>query len=86
MRVFYTPSFVRQFNTLEVPLQEEVIEKIDLFQDSKNHASLRVHKLHGRLKGRFSFSVNYKIRIVFMRLPKNDVALLAIGDHKVYEQ
>jgi len=36
------------------------------------------------VKGRWSFSVNYKIRIVFVYAEKNEVALLIIGDHNIY--
>lgn len=86
MDVSYAPTFVRMFKTLPDDLQEEVIEKIKLFQNQVNHKSLKVHKLSGRLKGRLSFSVNYKTRIVFVYLPKKprEAFLLAIGDHDVY--
>lgn len=84
MDVSYTPTFVRQFKALEKNLQEEVIEKIELFCDRKNHKFLKVHMLAGRLNGRFSFSVNYKFRIVFSYLSSHAAVLLAVGDHDVY--
>lgn len=85
MDVFYTPQFVRQLHKLDRGLQNEAIEKIALFRDVSNHQVLSVHKLHGPLAGRFSFSVNYKCRILFRYLSKTDVALLVIGDHEVYK-
>ena len=86
MEVYYKPTFVRQFNKLEPALKEEVLEKIELFRDSKNHEQLKVHKLKGRLKGNYSFSVNYQYRIVFEyeERTKNSAVLLAVGDHGVY--
>lgn len=87
MEVSYTPSFVRMLKSLPQALIEEALEKIQLFRDPRNHKQLRVHKLSGRLRGRYSFSVNYKIRIVFNYLnttPKT-ARLDAIGDHTVYE-
>ena len=84
MDVSYAPTFIRQFKSLEKNLQEEVIEKIELFRDRRNHRSLKVHRLTGRLAGRFSFSVNYKFRIVFFYLPSRSVVLLAVGDHDIY--
>lgn len=69
------------YKGLEPTLKEEVKEKIYLFQDSKNHTSLKVHKLHGDLKNCYSFTVNYKIRIVFEYENKNTVNLLYIGNH-----
>ena len=86
MKVSFLPSFVRKFDRLEVALQDEVMEKIELFKDEKNHKYLKVHKLHGVLSGRYSFSVNYKTRIVFSYLSKNEAVLLAVGDHDVYKE
>jgi len=83
MRLFYTPKFLKQFNKLEPSLQDEVGEKIELFKKTKNHKALKVHKLKGPLTGRYGFSVNYKIRIVF-RKQKDIYYLLTIGDHDIY--
>lgn len=69
-------------------LIEEALEKIELFRDPKNHVNLKVHKLKGRLNEGYSFSVNYKTRIVFTytnKKPKG-VELHAIGDHDVYDR
>ncbi len=84
MKIAYTPAFERQFHALDISLQEEALEKINLLKGIANHRQLKVHKLHGPLQNRYSFSVNYKIRIVFRYISKNEVALLAIGDHDVY--
>lgn len=84
MDVAYSPSFVRQFKALDPALQEEVLEKIALFRERKNHPYLKVHKLQGRLAGRYSFSVNYRFRIVFSYRSKKEAVFLAIGDHTVY--
>lgn len=84
MEIAYTPAFRRQFYALDASLQEEAREKIALLKDLANHRQLKVHKLHGPLQGRFSFSVNYRYRIVFAYLSKKEVVLHAIGDHEVY--
>jgi len=86
MEILFKPTFVRQFNTLEKALQEEVFEKIELFRNFQNHKQLKVHKLKGTLKGRYSFSVNYKTRIVFVYKSKKSVILLTVGDHSVYDK
>ena len=85
MEIQYTPAFIRQLNALEIDLQEETYEKIDLFRHRKNHQKLKVHKLTGRLAGRYSFSVNYRYRIVFSYITKDVAVFLAIGDHDVYK-
>ena len=86
MKVAFTPQFRRQFRKLPKKLQEETLDKIDSFTQLKQHTSLHVHKLNGKMAGRWSFSVNYRYRIVFMWEKQNASAiLLAIGDHTIYE-
>lgn len=86
MEVSLSPQFRRQFRKLPRALQEETLEKIALFQKSESHEQLKVHKLHGRLQGRYAFSVNYSYRIVFMwEKPRVSAILLAIGDHALYQ-
>jgi addiction module RelE/StbE family toxin len=85
MKIAYTPQFIRMFRKLESALQEEAVEKIELFEENPNHLQLKAHKLKGRLKNRYSFSVNYQTRIIYTLLSKNEVAFLAIGDHDVYK-
>lgn len=84
LEVNFKPAFIRQVKLLEKALFEEVLEVIELFKDEKNHSSLKVHKLHGKLSGRYSFSVNYKFRIVFEYASKKEAVLLAFGDHDIY--
>ena len=84
LNLIYAPNFLRQYKKLESDLQEEVLQKIKIFENEENHLSLKVHKLHGCLSDKYGFSVNYKIRIVFQYLSKKEVALLAVGDHEVY--
>ncbi|HEY4486826.1 MAG TPA: type II toxin-antitoxin system mRNA interferase toxin, RelE/StbE family [Candidatus Paceibacterota bacterium] len=86
MNIVYLPSFVRRLKVLDPDLQEEVLEKIELLKDVENHKQLKVHKLRGPLAGRHSFSVNYKTRIIFCYISKKEVALLAIGDHSIYDK
>lgn len=86
MRISYKPTFIRQLNKLHSALQDEVLEKIETLKDGKNHRLLKVHKLHGKLSEDYSFSVNYKTRIVFTYVTKQEIVLLAIGDHGVYDE
>lgn len=85
INIIYSPVFVKQFGKLDKDFQDEVIEKIELFKNKDNHLLLKVHKLHGELKEFYSFSVNYKIRIVFIWSKNDEVTLFAIGDHDVYK-
>jgi mRNA-degrading endonuclease YafQ of YafQ-DinJ toxin-antitoxin module len=85
LAVAYSPTFARMFKKLEPELQQEAVKKIELFRDAKNHRALKVHKLHGQFSDKYSFSVNYYIRIVFSHLSAGEVILVAIGDHDIYK-
>jgi addiction module RelE/StbE family toxin len=84
MQVSFKPSFIREVNKLEKSLIDEVLYKINILKNSTDYTELKIHKLHGKMKDRWSFSVNYKIRIVFKYESKKELVLLAIGDHDVY--
>lgn len=84
MKVAFTPSFLRQVKRVDKGLQNEVAEKIELFKNPQNHKMLRVHKLKGPFSGCYSFSVNYKIRIVFEYITQGEVLFHAIGNHSIY--
>ena len=84
LKLIYAPIFVRQFRKLPQALQEETLEKIELFKDTSNHQALKVHKLHGKFSDSYSFSINYKYRVIFDYATKTEVNILAIGDHDIY--
>ncbi len=85
MLIRYKPSFVREFKKLPPELQEEALEKIERFRDLNHHAKLRVHKLKGKLRDFFSFSITYSHRVVFTYEAENEVVFIAIGDHTIYK-
>lgn len=86
MQVAVTPQFRRQFRKLPRALQEEALEKIELFGEAGDHPTLRIHRLHGELRGRWSFSVNYRYRILFVWERRYESAILiAIGDYSLYK-
>ena len=88
IEIHFTKKFGRTVNDVlqtNYPLFTEITEKITEFRDPKNHKRLKVHKLHGRMKSKYSFSVDYKNRIVFEYLNKKSVVLMDFGDHDVYQ-
>lgn len=81
----YTPSLIRDFEKLDKDLQLEVEECVSIFRENPRNPSLRTHKLKDPLKKYCSFSVNYRYRIVFEWDSHKSAALLAVGDHSVYD-
>ncbi len=85
-KIHYTPSFLRQLKKLEQSLQEEIFEKVAIFQKNPKDTQLKTHKLKGRIQGSSSFSVNYQYRIIFETLDSNGFVLVAVGNHDVYKK
>ena len=85
IKISFAPEFFRQLKKLDFGLQNEAFEKIDLFKDRTNHKVLKVHKLKGKLRDKYSFSVNYKYRIVFIYFGKDQAYLEVIGSHDIYK-
>ncbi len=83
--VQYAPLFVRRFSSLSKELQDEIVEKIELLKNADHHRALKVHKLKGALVGRYSFSINYRYRAVFIYKDKENIILLTVGDHQIYQ-
>lgn len=85
MEILYKPTFIKEFNNLSKDIQEEILEKIELFKNISNHKNLKVYKLNGKLKVFFSFYINYNYRIIFEYKTKKEVHLLLVGNHDVYK-
>lgn len=85
MEIFYTSRFRREAKRLPVTLRRTVEDRLSLFITDPFHPSLKTHKLSGSLKGFLSFSIDYRIRIIFEFVEKSDVLLHSIGDHSIYD-
>mgnify|MGYP001610202187 CR=1 FL=1 len=83
MIIFYHPRFKRAYKKLSAELKSKAETKEKLFRVNPFHPSLDTHKLHGKLKNQWSFSVDIKYRILF-EFDGQDVIFLDIGDHEIY--
>lgn len=86
MSIYYHPRFQRSFRKLENQVKMQAEESIALFRRSKFDIRLDTHRLHGKLKKQWSFSVNNRDRILFEFLDNahTEVVFLDIGDHRIY--
>lgn len=82
--VTYTPTFKKSFRKLPRNIQEEAVKREKIFREDALDSKLKTHKLKGKFKDYFSFSVSYSFRIVFRVLKKGKVLFVDCGDHSVY--
>ncbi|MFH1253733.1 MAG: type II toxin-antitoxin system mRNA interferase toxin, RelE/StbE family [Candidatus Uhrbacteria bacterium] len=85
MKVVLTKRFDRELKKIPLRLRPETEQKVELFLTDPHHPSLKTHKLSGQMKNFWSFSVNFKTRIIFKYLEDGTIAFLSIGDHSTYD-
>ncbi|KKU67993.1 MAG: Plasmid stabilization system [Parcubacteria group bacterium GW2011_GWA2_47_16] len=86
MTIYYHPRFQRNYRGLDEQIRTQAEESISLFQSDPFNIRLDTHRLHGRLKKQWSFSVNNRDRILFEFLNKShtEVVFLDVGPHSIY--
>ena len=83
--VTVTSRFERQYKKLPKTVRETAKEKETIFRINPFDASLDTHKLHGKEKTAYAFSVNLRYRIKFVFLEERSVLFLEIGTHGIYK-
>jgi len=85
MKIFYSPHFERQYKKLPSVLQVLAEKREKIFRKNPFDPRLKTHKLKGRLGEFWSFSVDFKYRIIFEFIENGDVRMHSIGDHDIYD-
>lgn len=85
IKICYSSYFARAFKKLPKQQQNLAIQKQSIFKKNIFDARLKTHKLHGRLKNQWSFSISRKYRIMFMFVKPDEILFLDIGDHGIYQ-
>lgn len=85
MKVLFSKKFEKSFKKrIENSTSEsDFWISLDIFLKDPFSEKLRTHKLSGRLNELWSFSINYKIRVLFYLTSTNpyDVIFIDIGNH-----
>lgn len=86
MQIYYTSRFASSYKKLpeSLKLQAELKEK--LFRKNPFDPILKTHKLTGKLKDFWSFSIDRKYRIIFEFIKKNEVVFHIAGTHDIYKK
>lgn len=66
IRVRYTARFLKSSKRLEKRVVKKLAERDRLFRKSPFDPGLDTHKLHGRWKGYWAYSVDYHYRVIFV--------------------
>ena len=78
-------KFERQYKKLPEQIRESAKEKEYIFRNNPFDPRLDIHKLHGKDKNAWAFSITRSYRIKFIFLTESIVLLLEIGTHDIYK-
>jgi len=85
MQIIYLPKFARQYKKLPPHVQDLAEKREQIFRKDPFDPRLKTHRLRGELKEFWSFSIDYKNRIIFDFAGKDTVRFYSIGDHDIYD-
>jgi len=83
-RIEYASKYLRSFSKLPVVLQQRAREREALFRINPLDHRLETHKLHGKFRGLWAYSVDQKYRVVFRFIDGDRALFFDIGDHSIY--
>jgi addiction module RelE/StbE family toxin len=63
-------------------LEDKFWKKVELFIKNPFDKKLRTHKLSGRLKDLWSFTIEYDLRVIFSFAEKDKIIFVDIGKHE----
>lgn len=63
-------------------LETRFRERVAIFQNNPFDPQLRTHQLSGQLKGLWSFSVEYDVRVIFSFTEPKSALFIDIGTHE----
>lgn len=81
----YASKFDRAFRKLSLKEKLVAEEREEIFRQDPFDSRLKTHKLKGKLKERWSFSLTYSQRVLFNFYEDGEVIFYDIGDHRIYQ-
>lgn len=84
MKISYSSKFEREYHKLPLSVKRAAEEKEKLFRVDPFDAQLKTHKLNGKLKDFWSFSIDNKYRIIFEFVGKHNIWFHSVGTHAIY--
>ena len=85
IEIAFSSSFKRAFKkkiAVNAILETRFWERVELFKNNPFDPKLRTHKLSGRLKDLWGFSIEYDLRVIFSFASQAQVIFVDVGSHK----
>lgn len=85
MKIYYSTKFSKEYKKLPKKIKLTAEKKEELFRENPFSPQLKTHKLTGKLRDYWSFSVDYQYRIIFEFADKDVIWFHSIGTHAIYD-
>ena len=86
MKIYYTSKFESSYKKLPRLVKNEAELKEDIFRKNPRDPVLKTHKLTGKLRGFWSFSIDRKYRIIFEFVNSGAIVFHKAGTHDIYKK
>lgn len=84
MKIYYSRKFAKEYKRLPKKVKNAAEEKERIFRRDPFDYRLKTHRLSGKLKEYYSFSIDYHYRIIFEFVGKDIVWFHSVGTHSIY--
>jgi mRNA-degrading endonuclease YafQ of YafQ-DinJ toxin-antitoxin module len=79
MKVIYSSHFLKEYRKLSVEIKNIAEKKEKILKNNPFDSRLKTHKLTGNLKDFWSFSIDFKNRIIFEFIDKILFGFILLG-------
>ncbi len=84
MKIYYSSKFAKEYKKLPSKIKKSAEKKEKIFRKDPFSPILKTHKLTGKLKEYYSFSIDYYYRIIFEFAGKDIIWFHSVGTHGIY--
>jgi len=85
MNVYYSRSFLKSYKKIPKSIIIKFEKQELIFKNNPFDSRIKTHPLLGKLKGYYSYSIDYQYRIVFSFESENEIWFHFIGTHSIYK-
>lgn len=84
MKIYYSGKFAKEYKRLPKKVKTSAEEREKLFRKNPFDPRLKTHRLSGKLKEYYSFSIDYHYRVIFEFAGKDTIWFHSVGTHDIY--
>lgn len=85
MKIYYSGKFLREYKKLSQATKKTAEKREEIFRNDPHDQRLKTHQLTGSLSGYWSFSIDFKTRIIFEFKSKYVIWFHSVGSHDIYK-